>query len=404
MRLAVGDCAIGARTRLAVVGAIGLWLGSGCEVRGVIGSNLGPAEEPTADASGSSGGDDVGDTTGAQGDDGGDGIGGSASHGGGTSTGGAAEGDTNIDAIFDVGVPDAPDVCPASALPPCDVVSDDPWHALGINCPGGPKMEGTIGGNAQALQVHEGPLGTSGYFTPPDGDRMVIMSTGLAAEIPLPRAELCPTCPSTDLGEPSLPVLPDPIDVRKVDDRSTCTDDPTLIGTGDCSNTLEEEWTAGSGAHDYVEMRMTAEVPPPYDAFRYRFAFFSSEYPAWFHHDSPWNDMYLAWLESESWTGNVSFDSAGNPISINGVLLDFRDAEAEGCPSPCQAPELAGFSMEGHAATRWLETTAPVVTGETIEVVFAIFDLSDGVYDSAVVLDDWDWTCSGDPPITIPAG
>jgi hypothetical protein len=384
--------------RMAVL--VGLVTGLGCEVRGVIGSNLSPvgADEDSGAHDSGDGGTSVG--TSAPDDDGAEG---GMSYGGGTS-GGSQDGDTYLDVMFDVGVPDAPAICPASALQPCDVTSDDPWHALGINCPAGPKVEGTIGGHAAALEVHEGALGTNGYFTPREGERMVILSTGIAAEVPLPRRELCPTCPSTDLAQPMLAVLPQPIDVRNVDDKLTCADDPTLVGEGDCSNTLEEEWTAGSGAYDYVEMRMLAEVPAPYDAFRYRFAFFSSEYPTWFNHESPWNDMYIAWLESESWTGNVSFDEAGNPISINGVLLDFRDAEAEGCPAPCQAPELAGFSMEGHAATRWLETTAPVVTGETIELVLAIFDLSDGVYDSAVVLDDWDWTCGGDLPITVPAG
>ena len=388
-----------AAARMAVALGLALGLGAGCEVRGVIGSNLGPSGE----AGTSEGLDTTEGTMSAMtvvpGDDDG-----GASHGAGTDSGGAGDGDTQLDVVFDVGIPDAPDICPAFPSPPCDLTSDDPWNALGINCPAGPKAEGTIGGSELALQVHEGQLGTHGYFTPREGSRMVIMSSGLASEVPLPRAQLCPTCPSTDLGQPMIPVLPEPIDVRSVDDVVTCADDPTLIGTGDCSNTLEDEWTAGSGAYDYVEMRMLAEVPPPYDALRYRFAFFSSEYPTWFDHDSPWNDMYLAWLESESWTGNISFDEAGNPISINGVLLDFRDAETEECPAPCQAPELAGFSMEGHAATRWLETTAPVVTGETIELVFAIFDLSDGIYDSAVVLDDWDWTCGGDLPITVPAG
>jgi hypothetical protein len=394
----VAGVAHGVTAKILVAGLV---LGAGCEVRGVIGSNLGPA----GDAAGASDGHDDADGstgTGTPASSGGADEGG-ASHGAGTS-GGAAEGDTYLDVVFDVGVPDAPDICPASALPACDIVSSDPWNALGINCPGGPTAEATIAGHPLAWQVHEGQLGTHGYFTPREGDRMVILSTGLAAEVALPRDQLCPTCPSTDFGQATIPVLPDPIDVRRVDDVATCADDPTLIGTGDCSNTLEEEWTAGSGAHDYIEMRMLAEVPPAYDAFRYRFAFFSTEYPAWFHHGSPWNDMYLAWLESESWTGNVSFDEAGNPISINGVLLDFRDAEAEGCPAPCEAPELAGFAMEGHAGTRWLETTAPVVPGETIELVFALFDLTDGSYDSVVVLDDWDWTCGGDLPITVPAG
>lgn len=385
-----------ARTARAVMALFGLFA-LACQVRGVIGSNLGPSSEGLESSDG-----DGAATTPGGGTNAGDGVADEGSQGSGS---GGGSGGSPIDVVFDVGVPDAPDICPASAAPPCDVESDDPWHALGINCPGGgPKADGMVSGSPLALHVHEGLLGTQGYFEPREGQRTVILSSGIAAEVPLPRDQLCETCPSTDLGQDPLLVLPDPIDVRRVDDVITCADDVSMVGTGDCSNTLEDEWTAGSGAYDYVEMRLVAEVPPPYDAFRYQFAFFSSEYPTWFNHDSPWNDMYIAWLQSESWTGNVSFDDAGNPISINGVFLDFRDAPAEGCEEPCDAPELAGFSMEGHAGTRWLETTAPVVPGETIELLLAIFDLSDGVYDSAVVLDDWDWTCSGGPPITIPAG
>lgn len=389
-------CVVTTRTELAVAALAALGLAA-CQVRGVIGSHLDDGGGDTSGASTSGGTMATGGPGGTTTVSAGPGSAGSA-----TSSDDAT---TSPGIVFDVGVPDAPNLCADLGQTSCDADSDDPLHALGINCPGpGPKATGAIAGSPGASRVHDGTLGTHGYFSPREGSRTLILSTGIAGEVPVPADELCPGCPSTDFGQPVLNVLPAPIDVRDVDDTLTCTDDPELIGTGDCSNTLEEEWTAGTGAYDYVELRMSAQVPAGFDALRYQFAFFSSEYPLWFDHNSPWNDMYVAWLESEAWTGNISFDEAGNPISINGVLLDFRDAPAMGCEAPCEAPELAGFSMEGHAGTRWLETVAPVVPGETIELVFAVFDLSDGSFDSAVVLDDWDWTCSGGPPITAPVG
>ena len=161
----------------------------------------------------------------------------------------------------------------------------------------------------------------------------------------------------------------------------------------------------GEGAYDYAEVRLEAKVPPHIDGFAYQFAFFSAEYPMWVGDDTPWNDMYVAWLESEAWTGNISFDEYGHPISIGGVFLDYLDADSPLCGNgSCVAPELDGFAMDGHAGTRWLETVAPVHPGEIIEVVFAVFDLTDSFYDTVVVLDNVHWDCTNLPPITSPEG
>jgi hypothetical protein len=40
--------------------------------------------------------------------------------------------------------------------------------------------------------------------------------------------------------------------------------------------------------------------------------------------------------------------------------------------------------------------------GEQIEVVFAVWDLSDGIWDTYMILDNWLWDCEGGPPVTIP--
>ena len=61
--------------------------------------------------------------------------------------------------------------------------------------------------------------------------------------------------------------------------------------------------------------------------------------------------------------------------------------------------------MRHHAGTKWLKTTAGVTPGETITVVFAIFDMSDSILDSYVFLDNFEWGC--DPsvkPDTKPEG
>jgi hypothetical protein len=384
-------------------GAAALLLPFACDVHGLVGSNAtGVGAEPTGGAAGSTG-VEAGEGTGTSST--------GAPAGSSSSTGidpDDSGGGTTEAVVFDVAPGDGPAVCLAPLPTTCDRSDDDPWHAMGVGCAGSIDAMTTFTGHPAALHVHRGLLGTHGEYAPREGERMVILSSGRAADVPRTHAQLhCEplTCPSTalDLGGPTA--LPPPMQVSPVDDVQTCADDPSLVGTGDCSNTLATQWSAGDGAHDYAELRMTTKVPETADAFTYQFAFFSAEYPVWTTEGSPWNDMYVAWLESEAWTGNISFDELGNPISINGVFLDYLDADSPLCERiPCVAPELDGFAMDGHAGTRWLETVAPVVPGEEVEVIFAIFDLSDAFFDTVVLLDGVHWGCTDLPPLTQPQG
>ncbi|HLT39947.1 MAG TPA: hypothetical protein VK034_26885, partial [Enhygromyxa sp.] len=98
------------------------------------------------------------------------------------------------------------------------------------------------------------------------------------------------------------------------------------------------------------------------------------------------------------WTGNVSYDEQHRPVSLNSSFLEYRDGNANNdpvCQNGCTAPELHGTCMQGHAGTAWLRTTAAVVPGETITVVFAVFDVGDSVLDSFVFLDNFRWGCDG---------
>ncbi len=302
---------------------------------------------------------------------------------------------------FDLGgLPDLGDQlnCGAPTAEPCDHLDDDPWHAIGLNCPGGQQVDGSQAGQPQQFHVHSGNVGTymPAPFPPQEGEKMLIMSSGNAADLLVPGLFA-----STDINFFVSTPLPPPIQTNAVSATEDCALNPTLIGTGDCSNTIEDQWSQGSGSYDYAEMRMSIEVPEGAFGFSYNLAMFSTEYPDYYQ--SSFNDMYVAWLESELWTGNISFDDMGNPISLNAGFLDYKDApNIYDCPAPCMAPELGGTAMMGHAGTRWLTTTAGVNPGETIELLFGVFDLSDGVLDTVVLLDNWHWACEGGPPITIP--
>jgi len=290
------------------------------------------------------------------------------------------------------------DIPDATCEPPvpvsCDTESDDPLQTIGLDCLGGTPASGAIAGPPGSSISHEGTLGP---YAPREGEKFLILSTGRAAELALSQEQLgslgCQdpsVCPTTNFGVgPSE--LPAPITVLPVDDVLTCVDDPSLIGMGDCSNTLFEQWSAcgiGCEVWDYTELRIGLTVPETTRGLAFDFAFLSVEWPDF--DDGGFNDMFVAWLESETWTGNISFDAVGNPITVNAGFTDYV------------ADELDGFAMEGHAGTRWLTTDVGLHPGETIELVLAVFDLSDGDYDSVVLLDGFRWTCSGTPPTTLP--
>ena len=299
-------------------------------------------------------------------------------------------------------MPDSPDLCLVPVHVPCDHL-DFPseeqraWRALGLNCPGEFQADLDYNGHYNALEVFDAPLGDEDPSTYPilEGTKMVALSTGNAYDLLNPGSDGDTSLPGYDPGN-----LPAPMDPNPVDMTNTCVEDESLIGTGDCSNTIGPQFLDSLGAFDYAEMRFTIDVPEAVNGFAYNVAFLSWEYPDFYGWD--YNDIYIAWLESEEWTGNITFDDFGAPLSLNAGFLDFKDApNIYDCPLPCSAPELGGTGVEGHGATRWLETNTGVTGGETITVIFAIMDIQDNIVDSAVLLDNFRWTCIGGTPGTV---
>ncbi len=299
--------------------------------------------------------------------------------------------------------------CPECTVPehtPCDGTNDF-IAAIGLNCPGEPQVQidNSVPQHPGAVGVRTN-FGQAGVYAPREGANYAVIGSGFLAELDTPTpdsdADLInghsnPTYCNDDLGAQYDPgtSLPPPLKVNDVG-AVDCTEDPSLVGTGDCSNTIQGQFSQGMSANDYTEIRFTATVPDTVTSFSYDFAFFSTEYP--YYYGSQFNDMYVGWLESEIWTGNISFDEMGNPISLNAGFLDYRDDAGT-------LPALAGTCMRYHAGTKWLSTTAGVVPGEQITVVFAIFDLSDSILDSYAFIDNFRWGCEGDSkPSTKPVG
>jgi hypothetical protein len=318
---------------------------------------------------------------------------------------GSSDGEEKLDVGGGTGAVDCQegdvcDDCTPLEHTPCDNATSDPYQAMGINCPGEPEILAVSRGAPGAMGVRTG-FGPSGTWNAREGSAFAVIGSGLISDLdlvtPTGDSDVMPTNCNDDVGAQFNVgnLLPDPLRTNNV--AGDCTADTSLLGTGDCSNTVEGQFSQGMAAFNYTEMRLFATVPPSNNSISYDFAFFSTEYP--YYYGDVYNDMYVGWLESESWTGNISFDESGNPISLNAGFLDFRDDGGN------QVPEFDGTCMKQHAGTKWLSTTAPVTPGEEITVVFAIFDMADPILDSYVFLDNFSWGCDGTGlPTTKPVG
>ncbi len=168
-------------------------------------------------------------------------------------------------------------------------------------------------------------------------------------------------------------------------------------------------------ANDSAALELQLKVPSNANAFRFDFTFYTYEFPEYIC--SQFNDFYVTLVDPAppgAQEGNVSFDSQGNPVSVNNGFLEVCQAQNAGgknfpCPQGPGALAGTGFDVnllgfpEPHAATGWLVTTAPVPPGSTIRVRFAIWDAGDDILDSTVLIDNFRWDITaGGVPETIP--
>jgi len=216
--------------------------------------------------------------------------------------------------------------------------------------------------------------GFGDVYVPHAGSTMAVLATGLAVDSYDPSA----VSPNVGTGFLNTASHPDP----QPDPADGCGQaDPASV-------------------NDYMELTLTIEVPSNAHGLSYDFAFMSGEFPEWVC--TEFDDTFLAILESQSYTGNISFDDAGRPVTINIGFFDVCPVSQGGdCAGDA---ELAGTGYGGTVGggTGWLTTTAPVTPGETIKLRFIIFDEGDAIYDSLVLLDNFRWQGTPvDGPITV---
>jgi hypothetical protein len=169
-------------------------------------------------------------------------------------------------------------------------------------------------------------------------------------------------------------------------------------------------------ANDSIHLRVRIKTPTNAKSFRYSVNMYTWEYPNFIC--STFNDFVTAIMipapSAQADTtcdslpcGNISFDAQGNPLSVNAGFLEVCEpGEYGGKTFDCnQGTEaLGGTGFEGHAATGWLQTKAPVEDpGNEIVLEFGAWDSGDGILDTTGLFDAFEWDLEETVVVTDPS-
>jgi hypothetical protein len=151
--------------------------------------------------------------------------------------------------------------------------------------------------------------------------------------------------------------------------------------------------------NDPAALELQIRVPTNAKSLKFNLNFYTYEFPEFIC--SQFNDFFVTLMDPKpqgSNDGNISFDQDTNPISVNNSMLQVCDAQQAGnkdfsCPRGSGLLGNTGFDESDwsgpHAATGWLQTSAPVTPGSTITLRFAIWDSGDEILDSTVLIDNF---------------
>jgi len=136
---------------------------------------------------------------------------------------------------------------------------------------------------------------------------------------------------------------------------------------------------------------------------------------------TPFNDKFYIFLTAPLTTENqktvINFTDCSDPNSYHDFIdesgekqcyVAINTAYSEPCPNPPTNIAGTGYECSGESCTQtqcecgskdpthgsstgWLFTAWPIKPNETFELVFHIHDTSDGIYDSEVILDNFQW-------------
>ncbi|MFO0571306.1 MAG: putative metal-binding motif-containing protein [Polyangiaceae bacterium] len=172
---------------------------------------------------------------------------------------------------------------------------------------------------------------------------------------------------------------------------------------------------SGTTANDPAGLELKIRVPTNAKSFSFNFNFYTYEWPVYVC--TQYNDFFVALLNpavnaTPPQYSNISFDTQGNPVSVNNAFLEACDptigaTNPGGKNFPCTLGIgiLSGTGFDtSHAATGWLETVAPITPGSEMILRYAVWDAGDHILDSSVLVDNFKFSAdqASNTPTTKP--
>ena len=318
------------------------------------------------------------------------------------STGDDTQGNTGVDPLCE-----AP-----GEIMPCDEGTDDPFHAIGLNCPYDQNSaipivnEGFYSADPAAWRIatqlgtHVDPVTMEPFWGPREGSSFLMISTGT---INAPDVDGVITMTSADTSSgnanPDGVQLPAPMSpLPGSNGGAGGTPFVNCDAVNDCSDSLQEQWNLGGGsARDLLWFQFETQVPGGTFGYSFDFAYFSQEFPEYV--GTTFNDIFMAWSASETYTGNLCFVN-DQPCTVTALEMQVQYGGND--------PELAGTGFDGaygttpiSQATGWFTAQGTAAPGEMLQLTFAVFDMGDTILDTAVILDNFAWDCEGCVPSEV---
>lgn len=131
---------------------------------------------------------------------------------------------------------------------------------------------------------------------------------------------------------------------------------------------------------DANSLTLQFTAAPGVTSIQFQFAFGSEEFPEWV---GQYNDLFAVFLDGKQ----ISFDPAGNPISVNNNFFQLNNSNDNTYPAYSVGKTVVAYDIQYDGLTPALTTQAaldPTITTHTLK--FAIADTRDQVLDSGAFI------------------